>query len=222
MKKAITLTFLCFFSLGLNAQIKYNSGGKSSQPKTKGFETQKLVFGGWGTLRFWDGATRLGATPIVGYKLTKNFTAGVSLGYLYESYADISNFYNPTTGRQESYPERYHTLTPGIWARYSILNSFYIQTHFEDAFMRMNRTIPAANAKGKGSDKISFSMPTLLVGLGYYSQLSDKVALYFGFYYDVLQNSTKKTVTSTGGYIYDVKSPYSGTIYPVIGVGIGF
>ncbi|HRP89053.1 MAG TPA: hypothetical protein PKX92_03345 [Edaphocola sp.] len=222
MKKIVGILLLCSLSLGLNAQIKYSSGGKSSKPKSKGFDKQKLVYGGWGTLQFWGGATKLGASPIIGYKITPNLTAGLSLGYLYESYKDATQFFNLASGRQESYPERYHSVTPSIWARYSILNSFYFQTQFEQAYMSMSRTLPAANVDGKMKDKLGFFMPTLLVGAGYYSHIANRTALYLGVYYDVLQNSTQKTVTSTAGYIYNVKSPYSGMLYPVIGIGFGF
>lgn len=212
---------------GLNAQERYSSGGHNNKPKknASGFDPQRLVIGGGVTLSFANSAFMAGVSPMVGYKLTNNLMAGVSLGYLYYRNGQYKQYYNTTTNRYETSVLSSSMLSPGAWVRYNVFNQFFVQVHYEHHFSGTHWTDAATFGGGSGKEKVSikYDLPSLLVGAGYRLPVSDRISMYMGLYYDVLQNQTTKTVTSSNGmYQGTVTSPYYGTIQPVIGFGIGF
>lgn len=223
MKKIGITGLLLALSIGAMAQVRYNSGGGSSKPKEKGFDPQKIVIGGGLDGRFWGGITYIYLAPMIGYKVTPNFLAGVNLGYQYVRIRDGREVYNTTTNRYEIYPTNDHLFSPGVWLRYHISN-FFVHTQFEYHMGNSRWTDYAQQSGGTGVEKVklNYTLPSLLVGAGYRMPLGDRVSAYIGLYYDVLQRSTQKTVSASNGTRYNVASPYAGSVRPTIGFGIGF
>ncbi len=223
MKKIGIVGLLLTLSLTTMAQVRYNSGGGSSKPKEKGFDPQKIVIGGGLDGRFWGGITYIYLAPMVGYKITPNFLAGVNLGYQYVRIKNGREVYNTTTNRYETYPTNDHLFSPGLWLRYNIA-SFFAHAQFEYHVGNASWTDFAQTAGGSGVEKVklNYTLPSLLVGAGYRLPLGERVSAYIGIYYDVLQNNTRKTVSASNGAQYEVASPYAGGIRPTIGFGIGF
>ncbi|WP_129020533.1 hypothetical protein [Edaphocola flava] len=228
MKKILFV--LAGLLLGLSAsqaQERYSSGGHNSKPKNNasGFDPQRIVIGGGLSLGFANSTFMAGISPMVGYKLTNNLLAGVSLGYLYYRDGKYKEYYNTTTNRFEISALQSSMVSPGAWVRYNIFNQFFVQVQYEHHFSNTRWTDAARIAGGSGKEKVSirYDLPSLLVGAGYRLPVSERISMYIGLYYDVLQNQTIKTVTSSNGwYQGTVASPYYGSIQPVIGFGIGF
>lgn len=213
---------LMLLSSGLMAQLRYNSGGVSAKPKSGGFDPQKLVIGGGLGAGFGTGFMNAGIAPMVGYAITPNFLAGVSLGYQYSRFRDGNSFYNTTTNRNETYPLNYHLVSPGVWMRYNLMGSFFLHAQFEYHLGNLRWTGPAQYAGGTGKEKVkaNYTIPTLLIGAGYRMPISDRAGMYFGLYYDVLQNSTQSEYRASNNQILSLSSPYMG-LRPVFGFGIG-
>lgn len=224
MKNIIAVSILSIFSLCGFAQERYNSGGTSAKPKSKGFDPQKVVIGGNITGGLSGNFFSVGVSPMIGYSLTPNFIAGVSLGYQYTSIKDDNSFFNTTSNRYESFPSRYSLVSPGVWIRANFLTSFFAQVQFENHFGRIRWTGPAPFAGGSGVEKVkaNYSIPTLIVGAGYRIDLGARATAYFGASYDVLQASTERIVTASNGAKLTAYSPYYGQIRPMVGFGFGF
>ncbi len=224
MKRISIIGLLVVLSLGAMAQVRYNSGGGSSKPKENGFDPQKVVIGGGLRFGMASGQLLLGASPMVGYRVAPNFMAGVILGYQYYRVKDSRSVMNTTTGRYETYPSVDHLFSPGLWARYNLFNSFFVHAQFEYHLASSRWTEPARLAGGSGVEKVkaSYTIPTLLIGAGYRLPVSDRIGIYFGLSYDVLQHSSKKTITDSRGSQWIAQSPYFGNFNPTIGLGIGF
>lgn len=222
MKKVLTLMTFLALSLHGIAQDTYNSSRNSSAPKKSGFDASRLVLGGGLTGGFANGFY-IGASPMVGYRITNNFMAGVSVGVLYSS-VNKGEQTNPVTLRTEKFHARVSMISPGIWTRLNILNSFFVQAHFEQHYMNRWETYPTySDPTGRTKVSLKYNMPTLLIGAGYRATIANNVAFYAGISYDVLQSATVKNVyDSRGAGPYEVVSPYYRSLNPFIGFGIGF
>src|ERR1022692_4776451 len=86
--KHIIWVLLVFVSISYaSAQDVYTSSGKpgyhKKTKKVKGYDPSKLIIGGGLTAGYADGSVAVGISPIVGYRFTDHFSAGVGIGYLY-------------------------------------------------------------------------------------------------------------------------------------------
>src|ERR1017187_10428182 len=88
--KNIVVVLLLFFGISYaSAQEVYTSSGKTGfhkkTKKKKGYDPDRLIIGGGITFGIDGGYVNLGLAPIVGYRITDHFSAGLGLGYLYAS-----------------------------------------------------------------------------------------------------------------------------------------
>jgi hypothetical protein len=101
IKKIIICTGLFILSTISStwSQTVYSSTGNknnniSKKIEKKGFDKEKLIFGGG----FFGGGSgsiiSIGVSPIAGYRLTDFWSAGISLGYKYYFYRDYFSVYN--------------------------------------------------------------------------------------------------------------------------------
>ena len=116
--------FVLFLALGSFAQdsTQVSSGAEETTSK---FDKSKLYYGGYMSLSFGS-FTTIGFEPMVGYKVTPEFSAGVSLSYEYSSYDDISasNYGGSVFTRYRVHPRIY------THAEFSAIN--YEIYHFMD------------------------------------------------------------------------------------------
>ena len=139
--KKIFLILLTAVALSLHAeaQTTYNSSGSRSnsyaqkkKAAAKGFDPHRLIFGGGLSLSFGD-YTSIGVSPIIGYKFTDHFAAGVGIGY---QYLRIKN-YVPLTdlnGFVQYYDYKSSIVYPSVWARYIVFSNFFVQAELEHDF----------------------------------------------------------------------------------------
>ncbi len=127
-KRILTVVFLLFFCLVFNAQTdsvyygtpaKKDSTFKAKKQRNKDWN-KKLTYGGNTQLYFSQAFTIVDLAPSIGYNLTENLNLGLGFIYIYSS----ANYL--TYGRyvQSAYG-------PYCYARYSFLESFFVQGQFD-------------------------------------------------------------------------------------------
>jgi len=88
MKTFLIFLLAIFFSFGSFAQ-DMNQDDSTMEESTSKFDKTKLYYGGYMSLSFGS-YTSIGIEPMVGYKLTPEFSVGGILSYEYSSYKDYS------------------------------------------------------------------------------------------------------------------------------------
>jgi|WetSurMetagenome_2_1015567.scaffolds.fasta_scaffold09026_8 hypothetical protein len=89
MKQVIIIFGLLFISSSLSAQIEEPVNPEQSKQKEKTRFIDKLVFGGDIGLSFGT-ITYIKLEPVVGYKITPRFTAGIGPIYIFEKYKNYN------------------------------------------------------------------------------------------------------------------------------------
>ena len=211
MKKIIIVMLLCFGAFASDAQEVYNSSGrkgtsKKKESKPKGFDASRLILGGGAGFGF-GGYTSLSISPIVGYRITDNFSAGIGVGY---QYTKIKNFYqyeNPLTFEVKSLHYVASALYPSVWSRYILFRNFFAHAEFEYNFLRFRdyQFIGSTGEMKPYNTKIN--VPCLLVGGGLRAPIGGRASIVVLGLYDVLQKQY---------------SPYKDRIDVRFGFNIGF
>ncbi len=223
MKKVLNILLLCLLTATVSAQDVYNSSGRPvkvddngnvKREEEKGFSTDKLIFGGWGVLGIGSGVTNIGVTPVLGYRVSDAFSAGISLGYQYFKVKYSQNYYfiNPATGEGEYYPFTSNVYSPSLWARYIVWNNIFAHVEYEHNIMSLSRYEPQVQPGLVGYPPIvkvneTIQVPALLVGAGLRQPISPRTSFVAMLLYDVIQ---------------DKYSPYRGTIAVRLGINAGF
>ncbi len=138
-----------------------------------GFKKELLFTGGTLNLSLFNGTTVLGATPQLGYNITKWLDAGVLFGFTYSSQRD---YYNNKL--------RQTIIGPGAFARIFPVNFLFLSAQYEHNFIRL-KDLPASG----GSTIYKYNVSSLLLGAGYTSGREGRNSPYFFFSVsvDVLQ-----------------------------------
>lgn len=181
MKKVVFI-FLLLASLGVNAQEVYNSSGKANYKNKKsssGYDADKLIVGGGVILGFGTGYANLGASPIVGYRFAKRFSAGVGVGYQYNKYP---YYIDPFENVHYAYM---NIVYPNLWARYFVYRNIFINATYEYDFISLKR--PLDNYGNLNQTKLNVTNQCLLAGVGLRQPLGGRVSFYGELFYDVLQ-----------------------------------
>ena len=193
MNKICLIIALCLgLTVGADAQELYNSSGaRSTTPKKKaqpkGFDPQRLIFGGGLGLSFGD-VTAVSVAPVVGYRVTENFAAGIGLGY---QYLRVKDFYRlqDLNGQVNYYDYKTSIYSASAWARYVLFTNFFVHAEYERNFM--NFTDYQFDQNGSGSIeayKLKYNSPALLLGGGFRQPISDNASFVVLALYDVIQD----------------------------------
>lgn len=210
------LLLAVLFSLGfssLSAQEVYSSSGKPINEKRKfkdepdGFDPSKIIWGGTFVLGAGSGVTNLGISPILGYRLTDNFSAGIGTGY---QYLKIKNAYSilNAQGLEESKSFSTSTLNFNIWARYVVWNNIFVHVQPEINSLEIPKpdTVFTPTHAYIAYSKERIFVPSMLVGGGIRQPITERVSFVGMILYDVLK---------------DENSPYRG-IDLRFGINVGF
>ena len=230
MKKIILLTMLCFGLYQSQAQEIYNSSGKTGKARykenqtKKGFDPNRLVFGGGVGLMFGD-ITNISIQPFIGYRITDKFAAGISMGYNYYSEKNglVSNPVNsgpgnPVEPKLENFTQSIYTA--GLWGQYNIFSNILVRAQFEINNIDYYESTPTIVGNYYENEKQRLNIPCLLLGAGYRFPLTEHSSFYMLAMYDVLQNISSNTRTDYYGK-YSL-SPYANTLDVRVGFSIGF
>ncbi len=177
MKKLVWVVLLLAGFSGAMAQEVYNSSGKANYKGNKekgGFDPDKLVLGGGLNLGIGGGFARLGASPIVGYRIANHLFAGVGCGYQYYKapYDDLHNIYQ-------------NIIYPNLWARYFVYRNFFINATYE--YDIITQRSPLDRYGNFNQTTSNFTNSALLAAVGLKQPLGGRVSFYGELYYDVLQ-----------------------------------
>jgi len=215
MKKLLTLATALLLTLAVNAQEVYNSSGRRTpaRPQQKtGFDPSRIIFGGGVALGFGSGFLNLGASPVVGYRITDRFATGIGVGYLYYRIKEYSQVYNPAIGGYQTYPLKSSLLYPSVWARYLLFDNIFVHAEFENDFQTYKYTdydsdpsSPTVNQPVQYTEKINTQ--ALLLGAGFRQPVSSNTSFVAMILYDVLQQEM---------------SPYKGRVDFRVGINVGF
>lgn len=227
MKYIFSSIFMIILSVSLpaQAQVIYNSSGRSGDAQyrqnqtTKGFDVSKIGFGGSFEFGLAHRYFRGGIAPFIGYRFSDYFAAGLSTRFQYSSLRDEFVFPNDRGGYDYK-PWRFRYYGPGVWARATIMNTYFMQVDFEYNFMdeiAYQYLPPYSHQKVKNS----YTAPSLIAGLGYNSYISNRVSIFAFIGYDFLQNIPANTQTLQGtGQRYSL-SPYAGQLIYRAGIAFG-
>jgi hypothetical protein len=164
MKKIVIVFALMSSFYTIKAQDKETAG----DGKKGGFKKENLFTGGGITLSF-SGSTFLGgASPVLGYSITKWLDAGIGLNFTYYSNRHVVyevRINNIPTGQfiYSDDKQRQTVYGPGAFVRAYPLKFLFAQAQVEHNFI--NQKIIYDN--GSPSSKSSVSATSLLVGAGY-------------------------------------------------------
>lgn len=202
MKHIVSVLLLCLGISSVSAQEVYTSSGHNvrAHKEKKGYDPSRLIIGGGFIAGFATGYTDAGLSPIVGYRFTKNLSAGVGLGYEYfsEKYSDYSN---------DLYSYKSNIIYPSVWGRYMIFRNFFAEADFEYDIVNQNSSIfdGTSTIKETSTD----GLPAVLLGVGIRQPIAGRVSIVAEVLYDVIQSNE---------YI----NPYYGEPIFRIGVCAGF
>lgn len=180
------MTILLLSVGSANAQEIYNSSGRKvpkKPEKEKGFNRDLLVVGGDFRFTAGTGFLSAGVAPMLGYQVFNNFFGGVKLGY---SYDRVRVSPNALPAGSSNNVLNFSAISPSVWARYLILESFYLHAELEYNFFnsyvweldQTNFTEVLVNKR--------IESPSVMVGIGFRQPISDRTSLNTTFLYDVL------------------------------------
>ncbi|HQW83722.1 MAG TPA: hypothetical protein PK987_04645 [Ferruginibacter sp.] len=158
MKKAI-LVFVLISSFFISkAQDE-----SENTTETKGkFKKENLFTGGGAIVSVGSYSSVLGASPVLGYSITKWLDAGIVFNFTYA--ASRAVYYDPYSNRYlvSDDKSRQTVLGPGVFARFYPLKFLFINVQTEQNFIT-DKTIYANGPNVK--DK--YAATSLLLGIGY-------------------------------------------------------
>jgi hypothetical protein len=212
MKRIFLMLGLAVLAFNSIAQEVYSSSGRPVDEKkkyddeeVKGFDPSKLIFGGGFVFGVGGGVTNLGVMPVVGYRFTDRFAAGIGLGYQYykvkDAFAEVDN--QGQVLRTIDYKTSIYRGS--LWARYVLFGNIFV--HIEPELNSLDKPPYQDQTTGQIRMNDRVMVPCLLAGGGIRQPLSDRVSFVAMILYDVLQ---------------EPYSPYMKTVDFRIGVNVGF
>ncbi|MCP4457716.1 MAG: hypothetical protein GY816_06770 [Cytophagales bacterium] len=157
--KKLSLAVLAFCVVSM-ASAQYKSGGGGGD---------KIYFGGGFGLSFGTGSTSISASPIVGYKITDEFSAGVGITYQYLKYKVPDAQFNNFGG--------------SLFSRYQFTNKYFAHIEYE----RLSFEYPTGYLTPDGDvESARGTNDAFFVGGGYRESLSRNSSFSLTILYDLL------------------------------------
>ncbi|WP_276133327.1 hypothetical protein [Polluticoccus soli] len=196
MKKLLLIVF--FIPLALSAMAQdtvYSSSGKpisqyrlkeQEREQARGFDKNKLIFGGGFTFGASGGLLVAGLSPVVGYRITDNFSAGIGLSY---TYYQQKLAYSNRSGGTSIYKFKTSFYTGSLWARYLIWQNVFVHAEPQiSSWQRVTRD-PYLDPNGQVQvEREQVLGPALYLGGGIRQPLSERMSFVGMALYDVLGN----------------------------------
>jgi len=119
--KILMLTIIVLSVSEVFAQYENTSGKKeSTQTRKKESPLKKMYIGGNIGGGWWSDGAHFEISPIIGYRVTNDFHAGVRFTYLYSYYSSYGYNYS------------YHDFGASMFARYYLFNFLFAHVEFEE------------------------------------------------------------------------------------------
>ncbi len=142
--------------------VKAQDEERESDEKKGGFKKENLFTGGGAIVSVGSYTTLLGASPVLGYSITKWLDAGVVFNVNYASYRYVYLVGNGYVVSDEK--SRQTVLGPGVFARVYPLKFLFVNIQAEQNFTTDKRIVP-----NTPTFKEKYSATSLLLGVGYAS-----------------------------------------------------
>jgi hypothetical protein len=180
----VVVVLLLFIGMSYaSAQDVYTSSGKTGyqkkMKKNKGYDPEKLIVGGGLNGGFGGGYANAGISPIVGYRFTNRFSAGVGVGYQFYKEPDYIDQNNNIHYAYEN------IVYPSVWARYFVWRNIFVDATFEYDFIMLQS--PLDNYGNLNVTRSNVSNQCLLLGVGLKQPIAGRVSFFGELIYDVLQ-----------------------------------
>jgi len=185
-----------FMVLGLMASVSLKAQDEPEPPPKKGFDKEKLFFGGNFGLSFGD-YTLINISPQIGYRFNRYLAAGAGLNFIYSS---IRYRYYPST---DDYRNSYGVAGINIFGRVYPIDYVFLQLQPEMNYTWGKVKFYDGTPDAKLPAKI---VPSLLGGAGG-AIPAGRGAFIVMVEYDLLQND---------------RSPYGTRAFFNFGYNIGF
>lgn len=161
MKSKHSLLFLLLFWFAIPAFSQYRQPSASSG----GGLNDRIYFGGGGGFSGGSNFLNVGLSPLIGYKVTDDFSAGIQLTYQYVKYFQVS----------------WSNYGGGPFVRYNITEKLFGYSQYE--YLNV----------GVSSGEERFNFTSLFVGLGYTEPIGRNVAFNITALYNVLYGDGTNT-----------------------------
>jgi len=194
MKNLVLVVIIIVSSLSLGNGINPNTeengtvGNTISPPAAE----NRWYYGGNIGFSFWNNYTYLGIYPLIGYKITPQFSVGGKIGYSYINYKDA----NPSFDT--------HNYGGSIFTRYRIIPQIYL--HGEFVYSSYERQTFNLINQQFGTERVW--VPFLLLGGGLSQNIGPNVWVFAEVLFDVI-NDEKSPYKS-------------GEPFVSFGAGVGF
>jgi hypothetical protein len=195
MKYILIAVAFCFSVSTISAQEVYSSSGKpltqvkkdrERKAKPHGFEPNRIVFGGGFGLGI-GAVTNISVSPIIGYRFTDKFTAGIGLGYQYIRAKEGAVVYDPSTAEQIYKPVTATCYFPSVWARYTIWRNIFAHAEYQHNFLTIKDYYnDFSNNSAIVKRTSTVNEPTLWLGAGIKQPISERVSFVIIGLYDVI------------------------------------
>ena len=153
----IQLTFIGLF-------LTFSTLSGQVDSKQKPSWKDKVVTGGDVIVSISTGATQLGLSPILGYRITDRYTAGIGVTYIYGSFPSFT--VQQFGGR--------------IFNRFMVLEELFLQAELEQSRYTIDYELQR--------QRETLSFPALLLGGGYRNSIGGNSSVSIMVLYDVLQD----------------------------------
>ncbi len=173
MKKALLLVLISFTSIiAINDNI-YSENNLAQQNSPASKSGSKWYFGGNIGANFWNNYLLISAEPMVGYKVTPQFSLGSKLHY---------SFIRDTKNDDQTYT--YNNFGGSVFARYSPVPLGYLHAEFNFT----NYQKYSLNSTTNKYESSRVWVPAVLVGAGYTQPIGPNATAYAEVLFDVLQD----------------------------------
>ena len=175
MKKAIVVLLLLNTFYTAVAQEE----DEGSEERKGGFKKENLFTGGGLTVSFSNYTSVFGASPVLGYSITKWLDAGVVFNFSYASDRHVIYYVlnppNPPSYYITDDKLRQTVFGPGVFARVYPINFLFVQLQGEHNFIRQKIIYD----NGAPSEKARTTATSFLVGAGYCNGREGKGSLFY-------------------------------------------
>ena len=154
-----------------NDSTNVNEKNKSEMTKSNN-SVSKWYYGGNIGFSFWNNYFYLSIAPMVGYKITPQFSVGGKIGYAYSSNSSVDPTFNTSS------------YGGSVFTRYRIIPQFYLHGEFVYASYENVYLQPL----GKYTTERNW-VPFLLLGGGFSQLISPNVWAYAEILFDVINDS---------------------------------
>ncbi|MGB5847870.1 MAG: hypothetical protein WBH40_05240 [Ignavibacteriaceae bacterium] len=172
MKHYLLILVFTFTSLSLAQQIDSTTVKEETKSETtkQVSKENRWYYGGTIGFSFWNDYTYIGIYPLVGYKVTPQFSIGGKIGYSYYNYHNTDLSTNNYGG--------------SVFTRYRVIPQFYL--HGEFVYFSYEQQTYDLQTRQYGTERNW--VPFLLLGGGFSQNVGQNVWAYVEVLFDVLQD----------------------------------